>query len=304
MHDDELIGEAIRRAGPPPEIPELVRTRIQRDVQAHWQASRRRRVAVPLALAVSLSLAVVLIWQLMAPSPVIATVASQSGAASADGVALHPGAELADPALIETGDGLVLTLEGSELRFDGGSRIAWTGTRELGLEQGAVFLDVSSGSWTVRTPHGEVRDVGTRFQVRSDADGDWVAVRSGTVLVTGEQGAELELPAGRAASYDGRGVGPSEQLPAWDASWGWVADLAEPFALDGSTLSDYLRYVSRECGYELRISDAATRLALRDVELRGDALDGDPCAQLDLVLSATRIAHRLDDGELFLRLRD
>lgn len=171
----------------------------------------------------------------------------------------------------------VVLAEGSEVMLDGDSAITIslsTAHREVTLLRGAAWFHVihTGQPFVVRTDQGQVRVLGTRFEVREAADGTQVTVEQGRVAAQAEGGREQPLADAQQVHY-GHGVtGPVHP-----------ADLAQVLAWREGRLSfrrlplaDALALVQRY--YPQRIVLLNAELGQHPVS--GDFSAGDPYAIL------------------------
>ncbi|WP_027595277.1 FecR domain-containing protein [Pseudomonas sp. LAIL14HWK12:I7] len=118
----------------------------------------------------------------------------------------------------------------SQVTLDAGSAITVDfaqGERRVRLLRGAAFFQVTHTGepFMVTAAGGEVRVLGTQFEVREQGDGAQVTVRSGRVAVTPGQGAAArELTANQQLAYvDGHAGSTvsvdSESRLAWRQGW-------------------------------------------------------------------------------------
>lgn len=118
----------------------------------------------------------------------------------------------------------------SQLTLDAGSAVAVDfdhGERRVTLLRGAAFFQVSHTGepFVVQAGAGEVRVLGTQFEVREQGDGAQVTVRSGRVAVTPHHGAQPALlTADQQVRYAAGVAGPvgkvdSEGQLAWRQGW-------------------------------------------------------------------------------------
>lgn len=145
----------------------------------------------------------------------------------------HPGFWLQDLQADYSSTGQVrqVTLpDQSQVTLDAGSAIAVDfahGERRVRLLRGAAFFQVTHTGepFLVAAAGGEVRVLGTQFEVREQGDGAQVTVRSGRVAVQPEPGeVARELTANQQLAYlDGRAGTPlsvdSESRLAWRQGW-------------------------------------------------------------------------------------
>ncbi|ENY78428.1 anti-FecI sigma factor, FecR [Pseudomonas putida TRO1] len=118
----------------------------------------------------------------------------------------------------------------SQVTLDAGSAIAVDfaqGERRVRLLHGAAFFEVThtGESFLVEAAGGEVRVLGTQFEVREQSEGAQVTVRSGRVGVSPAQGiVARELTANQQLTYRAGRVGDtlavdSDNRLAWRQGW-------------------------------------------------------------------------------------
>lgn len=318
------IAELVRLAGARPTVPRERAARVEAAVHEAWLEAtglrRRRRVATWTAaasLAAALALAVGLgFWQRAAPpAPAVATVERVSGRVSggagsgreSDGVApVVEGAAVAAGASVRTaGDGRVALrlLDGPSLRLDVDTELTLLAADRVRLAAGAVYVDSQGGrAVTVETPWGEVEERGTQFEVRLlearlPGQAVRVRVREGAVELAAADrswqagaGAELLLTAGGELT---RGVVPFHGRP-----WQWVQEIAPTFEIEGRTLGEFLAWVARETGWQVRWREAAKAPQAIANVLHGSVEGLPPEQALAAVLPTCGLAHRLDGGNV------
>ena len=312
------IAELVRLAGARPAVPRERALRVEAAVREAWAEAagvrRRRRVAgwtAGAALAAALVLALGLgFWQRAAPpAPDVATVERVSGSAELGpereaGAPLIVGAAVAAGATVATADDgrvALRLLDGPSLRLDVDTRLTLVAADRVRLTSGAVYVDSQGGRpVTVETPWGEVEERGTQFEVRLlqarlPGEAVRVRVREGAVELAADDrswqagaGGELLLTAGGELT---RGVVPFHGHP-----WQWVQEIAPTFEIEGRTLGEFLAWVGRETGWQVRWREsAAERQALANV-LHGSVEGLPPEQALAAVLPTCGLAHRIDDG--------
>ncbi|WP_323613490.1 FecR family protein [Pseudomonas putida] len=145
----------------------------------------------------------------------------------------HPGYWLQDlQADFSSTDAIrqVTLADQSQVTLDAGSAIAvdfQQGQRHVRLLHGAAFFKVThtGDPFVVKAAGGQVRVLGTEFEVREQAEGAQVTVRNGRVAVTPAQGkAALELTANQQLAYARGRAGEtasvdSDSRLAWRQGW-------------------------------------------------------------------------------------
>lgn len=125
---------------------------------------------------------------------------------------------------------LVALADQSQVTLDAGSAIAVDfahGERRVRLLHGAAFFQVTHTGepFLVEAAGGEVRVLGTQFEVRDQGEGAQVTVRNGRVAVSPAQGAVArELTANQQVAYSAGTVGDtlavdSDNRLAWREGW-------------------------------------------------------------------------------------
>jgi hypothetical protein len=219
-------------------------------------------------------------------------------------VATHNGAPLRLGSAVKTDPVTRTALRlagGIELRLDVNSEIAFADASTISLLRGALFADSGSAagpnrSIDIRTPLGTARDVGTRFEVRLIDAGSRlmrVRVRDGVVRLTTTRGAEN---AGRGSELVASESGEiaRAKAPITGEDWDWVTLAAAPFDLDGKTLADYLAWVTREGGWELRFETEALARSASTIVISGSVDGLTPPQALRAVLATCGLTHRRD----------
>jgi len=187
----------------------------------------------------------------------------------------RPGAALATvESAVGPGRVVAMTLsDGTFLRAAQGTSLefpAEAGQREVVLD-GTAFFAVAPGSepFVVRTAEGELRVMGTRFEVRSGSGELRVVVVEGTVELSGP-GGEAELGAGQVATV--RRGGPPEVATVEDvwALLDWPSGL---LAFQRTPLGDVAGQLERHFGVDVRIEDSVVAARRVTGSFRDDSLD-------------------------------
>ncbi|MDB6142554.1 MAG: sugar transporter substrate-binding protein [Pseudomonas sp.] len=131
-----------------------------------------------------------------------------------------------EPGVVKT----VVLADKSQVTLDADSAIDVNfsgGERHVRLRRGAAFFNVThtGDAFVVSAQSGEVRVLGTQFEVRLQPDGARVTVLSGRVGVTAAAGQPQQvLGTGQQVAFDGRTAGElrmvdSENQLAWRQGW-------------------------------------------------------------------------------------
>jgi ferric-dicitrate binding protein FerR (iron transport regulator) len=331
-HREDHIALLLRLAGPRLQAPAERAHRVKTGLYADWQEqlrSRRRRhktIWVGLGLAAAASLAVVLagpgLERLLttAPSPAGPVGSLEAGngtvrritgaeAGTAAGPELRAGDTLVAGWDVATGPGdraAIRLAGGSSVRLDTGTRVRLVSTTILELQSGAIYVDSENPAQApgllIRTPLGEVQELGTQFEVRLQGEKVRVRVRDGLVHLdsggetyTAEVGAELEI--------DAAGLLARRAVPLFGPEWAWVLQIAPPFHLEGRSLETFLGWVTRETGWRTRFADSDSESAAPGIVLHGSVHGLRPDQALDAVLPTCGMRHRIERGTLIVGTR-
>lgn len=321
LDDEDTVEKIIRLAGSRPVAAKEARARVYAAVHARWRTSittaHARRVMPWLAAAAALIGVAIGVTLLRSPGGVanaavadlqtvrgalwIARAGSQTWEPVDDGIeALRAG-----DALRTAGDGrAVLSLApGASLRLNADTSIVLTAADRIEVAQGTIYLDSGGaqreGSVThVHTPLGDAWDVGTQFELHTDAQALRIRVREGAVQfqgkdrnVHGEAGDEVLIPA--------QGETVHSRIAPYDDAWSWVADLASFHAQGDYTAATLLDWAGRETGRSVRFDNPATRTHAETLLLHG-AEGLSPQDTLAVVAATTDLRYELETGTIIV----
>jgi hypothetical protein len=298
-HSRDPIERLLELAGPRRAPAADDYSRAREAVHTAWQTEvrRTRRARAAWTAGVSLAAAAVLVLAVVSRQP--AAPAPDTIVGHHNGVAIRLGSVLRTEPTMRT----VLQLaNGIEIRMDVNGEIAFDDVGAIALRRGALFIDTGSAkdsqaALEIRTPFGNVRHIGTRFEVRLidlPATGGRrlrIRVRDGLIRVTtatttesGERGIELT------ALADGAITRAATSLSG--ADWDWVTLAAPPFDLDGKTLAAFLTWVAREGGWDVRFENEKLEASASTITINGSVEGLTPEEALQSVLATCGLSHR------------
>ena len=293
---------------------------MRANVRAAWSAEvqvRRRRRAITwtvagLAAAAVIAAVVSIDRKSVGPAPAPSTVARllattgpvQVESPGATAHAAQLGDQIPAGTVVHTADAQATfaLLSGGEVRVDAGTAITFTGARALALERGGIYLD-SGGAGTglvVTTPAGDVRDIGTRFEVRVADRVVRVRVRDGRVAL--EQGSlRSEAPRGTELIAQVGGEVISQPISSYGPTWKWTTRAAPAFRVEGATLAAFLDWAAREGGRAItfndpRLADAAATTVLHG-SIEGLSIDD----ALTVILPTCGLTYEIQDDRVAIR---
>lgn len=320
---EESVARLLRLAGPRPVAPDFRAARVREAAHARWRkmvtSGRRRRVffwvAGALSSAAVLTLGIGLgrrsgLDGLFRPKEPIATLQRLEGSVNgSDARAFTVGEAVPPGTWLQTGRGgraALLLAAGASLRVDEGTRLRLTSGSVLELAQGAVYVDTGSQAAArsvveVHTKLGKVRDRGTQFEIRLEERAMRLSVREGIATLTRE-GQSYAARAGTRLSMDSQGVVEAGTVPLQGSDWDWVLAIAPAFALEGRTVGEFLGWVSRETGWEVRFADASVAREASTVVLHGSVARMRPDETPSAVLPTCGLRSRLVGTTLFVEV--
>jgi len=298
--NEEQIAALLRLAGPRPRVSEDRTARVRAAVHDEWTRATRQRTRVRwygfLAAAAAL-IAVVFLIPREHPAPAAvppAIVAEVQAVHGTTTPAVAPAAKIAEGTWIETLAGSALSLDwnGATLRLGEGTRVRLDSARNATLERGAIYFDGHRSNVIIRTALGDIRDIGTQFEVRLDDEMLRVRVREGRVdLRRGAQSVVADAATEIVADRTSMRKNP---IAVTGAEWKWIEDAAPPLRLEGLTLREAVTRVAREKGLrvELRGVDGSVRLHGTVAFTPGEALDA--------ATAATSASYRIERDTLIV----
>jgi ferric-dicitrate binding protein FerR (iron transport regulator) len=310
---DASIEELLKLAGPRPTADEVRARRVRTTVHAAWQQdlrdrARRRWMVIGGAMAAAVIAAVA--FSVLRPERVgtpplaVARITAMGGSALAiEGRALplRTGDIIHAGDLIRSGSGAHATFAldaGGELRLDESSVLRWAGARQFGLDTGAVYVTTSGAPVRIDTAIGQVRDIGTAFEV-SLRDGRLrVRVREGAVEYSGRGGIR-QVPAGMALTASRDEPGATTAVAPCGADWAWVMRAGPRFTLEGRTVQAFLDWVARESGCRVRFADRELASKVGGSVVHG-SVDGLTALEALDILETVGLRYRVTGAEIVI----
>ncbi len=303
MLDDQQIETILKKTGARPVPPADVTLEVRRAVLGAWKEetrlTRTRLKRRWLALAASVVVVVsAMIFQMQNTVP----VALASVDDSLNRVELFESGRwvpMTDQVLmkssrVRTRDDAHVSLtlgSGINIRLDENTEITLLQVSEIGLEQGAVYVDSygkrPDDGFIVRTRFGAASDIGTQFIVRSGSTGWEVQVREGVVELASDDNQFLtRVEVGNKLSLTANSETESTAISSTDPSWGWAERTAPLFTIEGHSLMDYLDWMARETGNEVQFSSEPERKDAQSTILHGSIEGLAPGESLATVLDS------------------
>lgn len=223
--------------------------------------------------------------------------------------------QLAEGTEIATAEGrAALRMDGLSLRVDEHTRLRLNERGRITLERGILYVDTGLArasphrALSISTPAGEVSHSGTQFQVQVDETSTRVGVREGDVrlerAVTRDgsvvRRAIISVAAGEEVRVTSEGLVARRAIATFGADWDWVTDIAPTMDIENRSAAEFLVWLAREQGWQLRFSTPAVRDAAATTMLHGSiaglSLDG----TLARVAAITSFSLTVKDGILLV----
>lgn len=317
--DDDGIEALLRQVGVRNEPSADAMEEVRRAVHGEWRAmvaqrnQRRRLVVFGIAASIAFVVAVAG-WTLryaVLESDVAVAIARIEGNAQLQADPSHPSAvgdALAVGALLATDDETRIALTygaGTSLRIDRGSRIERVSPDRFRLSAGAVYIDAhpqaNDPDLVIETSAGEVRHLGTQYQVRQSSDLVEVSIREGRVGIARADGVAL-ASAGERVRITAAGDVERGAISAQDPAWDWAEATSPVFDIDDRTLAEFLEWAARETGRRVVYASATAQRTAETLRLRGSIAGLDPDTALPAVLSTTDLT-QYDSGDALIGIR-
>jgi len=209
-------------------------------------------------------------------------------------------------AMLSTNEGRVALTFGDSLslRIDRGTRLRFESREQVTLLAGALYID-SGGinavpALRIETPAGAVRHVGTQFQVHVTGSETIVRVREGRVLLTRAAGAPTDIAAGDELRVSGASMEWQRGLPSFGEDWEWSAGIAPALEIENRPLAEFITWMAREHGWQVRYAEEALQSRAFDIRLHGSLEQLDSAAMLERVALVTGVPLAARDGVLWV----
>ena len=308
----DRIAELIARAGARPAPPDEVRAAVFSTVQRAWAqtvAARRGRRVRRALLVASLAAAAVAVGVIVsirrppAGGANIATFLAAQGPVeimkrASDAPLVGGESVRAGERVTTRGAGRALfSVAGVSLRVGGDSDVTFERAGEVRLVSGRLYVDSglahpmtaveARSALEIMTPLGNVRHVGTQFEVRVQADGVRVRVRDGTVDVNSPH-AVVTLGSTDELDIGSDGTVARTSVTQYSGDWSWTNDLGPEFLIEGRSFEEFLQWYAHESGRQLEFATPAVHAAALATRLSGSIVGLRPDDALSAVVATTR----------------
>lgn len=208
----------------------------------------------------------------------------------------------------DSGMGLAWS-NGGSLRIAANTVIEFVSDEVVYLRSGRIYFDstpsnliasISSNSGqavlSIQTDHGTVTHAGTQYMTYTASDKLEVSVREGLVAIDGKYHDE-KVSAGQQLSLSGSARATVLNIDRYGGAWSWIEETSPRVSIDGRSVDEFLSWVSRETGLQVKYPNAATEEAARNTILKGD-VNLQPGEALDFWLQGQDLNWTRDGGAI------
>lgn len=318
-HEDQALVNLLKVGGMRPVVPNDVRARVRDTLHSQWKRAtrvrlwRKRFLTSLSAVAVALLLYEASLWLIARDLPdsmVIGFVENrngtvlsiQDGSGESKSQVLTKGESVTNHSWLESSDTgriLVHLLNGATVRLDVNTRFGLESESSFVLDRGTIYIDSegTGAKLAVATRYGTVRNRGTQFEIKVDTENIRIRVREGSIVLH-HNGSEETAAAGTQLSYNDAGKSSRVQIASYSPTYLWLSEIAPTFHLEGSSLTDFLEWISRENGWKIEYLDPGIRSSAPQIMLHG-SVQGLPSHDIPgVVLPVCGLSYQLEEGTL------
>lgn len=315
---EALLEHALPRPSPPARVESIVRAAVHDEWKAVSGRYRRRKRLGEMGLAAAVLVALGLAFNVFRVNGIaaveVATIDKEHGSIYVLGEQSEL-RELPDLTTVVAGQTIV-TGSGSgvglrwrsgngSLRIDENSRVEFLSAGSVRLLSGRVYFDsqpvaaitgsgINSAGFVVETEFGPVAHVGTQYMTAVDKDRLTVSVREGEVRVGGRYSAV----AGQQLQLNGTAPPSVTNVSHSGSAWEWTEEVAPRLDIgDGRSTYEFLQWVGRETGLEVRFASPEAEAIAHAGELRG-TIATSPRKALDVWMAGELLRTEINDGKI------
>ena len=113
-------------------------------------------------------------------------------------------------------------------------------------------------------------------------------------------GASTDIAAGDELQVTGTDLRWQRGLPSFGENWEWSSGIAPALEIENRPLSEFIAWVAREHGWQIRYVDDAMQSGAIDIRLHGSLDPHDSTAMLERVALVTGVPLHARDGVLWV----
>ena len=322
-HDIEKL---LKSAGPLTEPDKNMMNDVKAATQLAWQEvvearkrKKQHRIRTVFASCAAAILCVAIGIRFLSNNPlqhsqntIVAEVIHTDGTIVINKNQVHELRDIAIGDLVATGSSGSLSIrlkDQTTIAFSSNTTLRLANSSTLNLEHGRIYIDSPdiNTSVTVITPWGNIKDIGTQYEVNIKQDSLEVAMRSGKVAVDlGEKVlyALAENGYGDVIALNKNNEFTKRTLASSDAHWDWTRKSAQPLIVEGKTVGEVLNWTGLITGKSIEYATPAARDAAVTTVLSGGELAPISAEKtLSTLLKTTHFVAHISSHSIELELR-
>lgn len=278
------------------------------------RSQRGRQLFLGFAAALAVALVGALAWKslgIIDEPRTLAQIVQASGegslVSSDSETGLFTGALISEKAELRTREGRAALSIGDSLslRVNVHSRVRFEAEHRITLLAGTIYVDSgglsAQSDLRIVTPAGEVQHQGTQYQIAVTGDLTQIRVREGRVRLSGRSDSDpIHVSAGEEIRIDTEGSISRRAVSSFGPEWEWASMLAVPIDIENRPLIEFLAWMVREHGWQLRYASSADEHAVHSIRLHGALPEATPEKKLQRVSLITGLPMYVHEGVLLV----
>lgn len=310
-HDSEQSLSKLLKFSGKRDVPSTERTEFARKAaRDSWQRMleknnkpqiwRRHWLKFSIALAASLVCVLFIPFRTIPPVIVAQVTAIEGDTPMVPGFKLSAGAQLTTD-----NSRIALTLGQSlSLRLDQHTKLRINDAGRVSLSEGRIYVDSgglnSQVELCIVTPAGEVRHLGTQFQVSIQGDTTSVRVREGRVQLSSRDSHAQYISTAEELQVTGSHSMLQHGLSSYGVDWEWATAIAPILDIENRPLAEFLSWTAREHGWQLRYSSEALQQRTHEIRLHGSLTSMRSTEAMERISLITGVSIIAQDGALLV----
>ncbi len=193
--------------------------------------------------------------------------------------------------------------DNSEIRMAGNTELV-INPQQLELTKGQIYHDTDesfkAAPLVIKTNHGYVQHIGTRYMVSNDQNATRVAVRSGQVKLTSIDSNQTQtdqtLEQNQLATLSNNNPVTLSAISAHDNLWNWTFMAQNTFSLDNKSLYEFVDWYTQQTG--LAVDWQGLESPSKRVRLQGNIKNMTAEQAIQTVFYSTQYNYSINDGVL------
>lgn len=193
---------------------------------------------------------------------------------------------------------------GNSFRLDESSTLKINTSDNFSLINGQIYIDSDHANGnhklSIETQLATIDHIGTRYSISYNEESLNVSVREGLVLVDVSDNKKHQVEKGKQFTQSSSGEYSFNLINSYDDKWLWTQKITPNFEIQDKSMSDYLKWVSSETGYQIQWDSFKVKAKAKDVILSGSINGIVPIDSIDVIFPTTKFSYKLNDSELLI----